>query len=179
MARIAKNIRKQAIFKMLESQQDWLVRFFYKKQLEILRPQVVRGAMKPAFTSKLRTGTSTPMCLEKAQIATWLADQHKTEKDRRKKAHAGKPAKPDGREAGNDERLGKKAKAAFKNPPGAALPAAAKLKAAPKAAPKAASTKPTSSDAIKQTTKEANEQESKDCAPKRNAIARRDANEKK
>jgi hypothetical protein len=174
MARIAKNIRKQANFKMLESQQECLVRNVYKKRLQVLRPQVVRGAMKPAFTSKLRTDTSTPMWLKKAQISTWLADQRKTEKDRSKKANAEKPAKPDGKEAGNDGRLGKKAKAAFKN-----SPAAAKLKAAPKAAPKAASTKPTSSDATNQTTKEANEQESNTCAPKRKAIARRDVNKKK
>jgi hypothetical protein len=43
--------------------------------------------MKTAFTKELRTGTSTPML---------LADQRKTEKDRRKKANAEQPAKPDG-----------------------------------------------------------------------------------
>jgi len=134
--------------------------------------------MKAAFTNELRTDTSTPMWLEKAQISTWLADQHKTEKDRRKKANAEQPAKSDGGEAGNDERPAKKAKAASK-----ALPAAAKPKVAPEAAPKAAPTKPTASDATKQATKQpnrqSNKQGSKAGAPKRKATAGRGSNKKK
>jgi hypothetical protein len=41
--------------------------------------------MKAAFTNELRTGTSTPVLLEKAQISTWLADGHKTKKNRGRK----------------------------------------------------------------------------------------------
>ena len=37
--------------------------------------------MKAAFTNELRTDNSTLMWLENAQISTWLADQHKTEKN--------------------------------------------------------------------------------------------------
>jgi hypothetical protein len=173
-----KNIRKQANFKMLETQRVWLEKNVYKNGIEIMRPKVAWEAMKAAFTNELRTDTSTPMWLEKAQISTWLADQHKTEKDRRKKANAEQPAKSDGGEAGNDERPAKKAKAASK-----ALPAAAKPKVAPEAAPKAASTKPTASDATKQATKQSNRQSnkqgSKAGAPKRKANAGRGSNKKK
>jgi hypothetical protein len=105
--------------------------------------------MKAAFTNELRTGTSTPLWLEEAKIPTWLADQHKTEKDPRKKANAEMQVKPDGGEAGNDQRPAKKAKAESKKPP-----AAAKPKAAPKAATKRAPTKPTISDPSKRTTEQ-------------------------
>jgi hypothetical protein len=33
--------------------------------------------MKAVFTNELQTGTITPIKLEKVQILTWLADQHK------------------------------------------------------------------------------------------------------
>jgi hypothetical protein len=71
------------------------------------------------------------MFLKKAQMSTRLADQHETSTGRRKKANSEQPAKPDGGEAGIDERPAKRAKAASKKPP-----AAAKANAAPKAAPK-------------------------------------------
>jgi hypothetical protein len=52
----------------------------YKNWLEILRPEVPWDAMKASLTNEVPIGTLTPMWLEKTQISTWLAGQHKTEK---------------------------------------------------------------------------------------------------
>jgi hypothetical protein len=92
----------------------------------------------------------------------------RTEIDRKKKANAKQPAKPEGEKARNDEITTKEAKAAFKKPP-----AAAKPKAATKNAPEAASTISTASNATKQTTKQASELEIKAGPPKRKANAGR------
>ena len=70
---------------MLETQRVWLEKNVYKNGIEIMRPKVAWEAMKAAFTNELRTGTSTPMWLEKAQISTCLADQHNKKKTRGRK----------------------------------------------------------------------------------------------
>jgi hypothetical protein len=93
---------------MLDYERECFEKNVYKIRFKIIRPEVAWKAMKAAFNNELRTGTSTHKWLEKAQISSWLADQHK-QKGRRKKTNAEQLAKPDGGEAGNDERPAKKA----------------------------------------------------------------------
>jgi hypothetical protein len=50
-----------------------------------MRPKAAWKTMKAAFINELQTDTTVPMRLEKAQVNTWLADQHKTKKTRGRK----------------------------------------------------------------------------------------------
>lgn len=81
-----KNIRKQAQFKMLETQREWLEEYVFKDNIELMRPADAWKAMRAKFSNVLRVDTSTPVWLEKEQIAKWLADKIKKRKDQHREA---------------------------------------------------------------------------------------------
>jgi hypothetical protein len=77
---------KNVIFKMHGAQRQWLEDNVFKGGMERLRPAPAHAAMKAAFKDQMRVDTMTPMWLDKDQIATWLAQKNKEEKERRRQA---------------------------------------------------------------------------------------------
>jgi hypothetical protein len=77
---------KNVTFKMHSAQRQWLEDNAFRGGLEILRPAPAHAAMKAAFKEQMRVDTMTPLWLDKDQIAAWLAQKNRDEKERRRQA---------------------------------------------------------------------------------------------
>jgi hypothetical protein len=75
---------KSVVFTMHPQQTQWLHENAFKGGLQLLRPATAHQSMKAAFKDLMRIDTMTTLYLGKDQIATWLAQQTKDEKVRRK-----------------------------------------------------------------------------------------------
>jgi hypothetical protein len=89
-----KGIHRKTRFTMHQDQLSWLEENVFHGGRDHMRPADAFKAMRAAFAGKIRTGTKSPVWLEKDQISDWLKAQKSTEKMRRKDAkNAGKHTK--------------------------------------------------------------------------------------